>query len=243
MLFGRHLVGIERLRWLIGEVFVVIVGVLVALAIDQAWSDRLDRKLELEYLKGMRSAVQGDIEFNAGLRGPSIDRKLAAIEAVGPVVRGFEPIPDDIESFLRNIGMAASGGIAPSLTVSRGAFEELLSTGKFRLITNAQIRTALVQYYITQRAENQRLTARLTGYPEFVLGIYPGELRDELDRQAMTSFNIDRALDAIMSDEFETLFNREHNLAIFMKSRQAYIVETAESLLEELDAQIEELER
>lgn len=45
MLFGKHLIGEVRWRWLVGEVFVVILGVLIALSIEQIWSDRLDREL------------------------------------------------------------------------------------------------------------------------------------------------------------------------------------------------------
>ena len=242
MFFGRHLVGVERLRWLIGEVFVVIIGVLAALAIDQAWSDRLDRQLELEYLKTIRGAVQADINYAADIRQTSLQRKMDAIDAVGPVVRGFAPIPDDIELFLTNIGMAASGGIAPSFSVSQGAFEELQSTGKIRLITDPSIRSAIIRYNIFQHAESQRVSARLTGYPEFVLGIHPAELRNELDLAAMKSFNIDRAIAAIMSDRFETLFNREHNLALFMNSRNAFLMSNAETLLDELDEHIEQLD-
>ncbi|MGI9200228.1 MAG: hypothetical protein ACR2QL_04165 [Woeseiaceae bacterium] len=243
MFFGRHLVGIERLRWLIGETLVVLIGVLAALAIDQAWSDRLDRQLEVEYLRGIRDAVVADINYALDYRQPGLQRKLAAIEAVAPVIRGDAALPDDIESFLTNIGLVAIGGVAPRVTVSQGAFEELLSTGKIRLITNPSIRSAIIRYYFAQKMEHERIFARLTGYPEFVLGIHPAELRDDLNLAAIESFNIDRAIAAIQSDQFETLFNREHNLALFMKSRYSALLSGAEALAKVLDAHIEELDR
>ena len=242
MFFGRHLVGAERLRWLIGEVLVVIIGVLVALGIDQAWSDRVDRQLELEYLKSIRGAVQADMSHITNIRQESLIRKMEAIDAIGPVVRGFAPVPENFELFLSNVGMAASGGISPKYAISRGAFEELTSTGNIRLITDPDIRKAIVVYYITLGFENQRITARLTGYPEFVLGILPAELREDQDLAAIKSFNVDRAIAAIMSDRFETLLNREHNLALFMKSRHARMLSDAATFLDELDAHIEQLE-
>jgi hypothetical protein len=60
---------------------------------------------------------------------------------------------------------------------------------------------------------------------------------------AMESFNIDRAIAAIQSDHFETLFYREHNLALLMKSRYSALLNNAESLVKVLDAHIAEIER
>jgi hypothetical protein len=241
MFFGRHLVGAARLRWLVGETFVVIIGVLAALAIDQAWSDLLDRQLELEYLKSIRGAVQADFDYATNIRQKTLNLKIDAIEAVGPVVRGFAPIPDDVELFLTNVGMVAAGGIAPTMRVSRGAFEELLLTGNIRMITDLDIRNAITSYHVFQEAENRRITARLTDYPEFVLGILPSELREDFNLAAVKSFNVDRAIAAIMSDRFETLFNREHNLALFMKLRHTQALINSKTLLDELGAHIEHL--
>lgn len=242
MFFGRHLVGAARLRWLVGEVFVVIIGVLAALGIDQALSDRLDRQLELEYLKTIRDAVQADMDYVTNIRQKSLKRKMDAIHAVGPVVRGFAPVPDDVELFLTNVGMAAVGGIAGNYLISGGAFDELVSTGNIRLITDPNIRKAIIVYRITQDFEHKRIVARLTDYPEFVLGILPSELREDYDLAAMQSFNVDRAIAAIMSDRFETLFNREHNFAQFMKSNQTRTLSHIKTLLDELDAHIKQLD-
>lgn len=242
MFFGRHLVGAERLRWLVGEVVVVIIGVLAALGIDQTWSDRMDRQLELEYLVSIRNAVQADMDYATNTRQQNLKRKMDAIDAVGPVVRGVAPLPDDIELFLLNVGMAAAGGVSPTYAISRGAFEELVSTGNIRLITDRDIRRAIIDYYVAQDAEHQRLMARLTDYPEIVLGILPSELREDFNLAAIKTFNVDRAIAVIMSDRFETLFNREHNLALFMKSRHPQILSNTKTIMDKLDTHIEQLD-
>ncbi len=114
MLFGRQLTNVARWRWLVGEVIVIIIGVLAALSIEQAWSERNDRILEIEYLKTIRSAVQDDIRYVAGFSRDQLIIKMDALEAIGPVARGFEPVPDDVEAFFRNISLAAVGGASPT---------------------------------------------------------------------------------------------------------------------------------
>jgi hypothetical protein len=167
---------------------------------------------------------------------------MDAIEAVGPVVRGFAPMPDDLEQFLRNVGKAAIGGVSPTYAVRREVFEDLISTGNLRLLRDPEIRTAIRSYYRSYDIRFQRTVERLTGYPEFVLGILPTELRDDLDQAAMATFNIDRAIEMIMSDQFETLLNREHNLAIFMEWSDADFLASAREFLHNLEQHISQLE-
>jgi|GEM_PF-1401148 hypothetical protein len=242
MLFGKHLIGEVRWRWLVGEVFVVIIGVLIALSIEQIWSDRLDRELELDYLNTIRSAVQADIDFVSGYLQERLKIKMDALEAIGPVVRGSLPVPDNMELFLNNVGMGAVGAVAPTYVVNREIFDDLVSTGNLPLIRDPRIRNEIAAYYSWYDSLYHRNLARLTEYPAFVLGILPSELRDELNLAAMESFNIDRAIEAIMSDEFETLLNREQNLAFFMARSNTQFLRRANIFLQELDEHIERLD-
>ena len=40
----------SRLHWLVSETLVIVLGVLIALGLDDYWTDRQERDLELEYL-------------------------------------------------------------------------------------------------------------------------------------------------------------------------------------------------
>ena len=40
-----------RWRWLFWETLIIVIGVLIAFAVNDYWSDRQDRQLELQYLK------------------------------------------------------------------------------------------------------------------------------------------------------------------------------------------------
>lgn len=242
MFFNRNLFGEARWRWLIGEVLVVIIGVLAALSIEQAWSDRFDRIQELEYLKTIQSAVQADIGYMESWLQERLKLKMDAIEAVGPVVRGLAPVPDNVELFLKNIGMVAIGSVSPTYVVKRGTYDDLVSTGNLWLVTDPRIRKEITSYYARYETRYARTVARLTGYPAFVLGILPSELRGEINLKAMESFNVDRAIEAITSDEFETLLNREQNLGFFMRQSNAQFLERTKTFLHDLDTHIAQLD-
>lgn len=242
MFFNWHIVGEARWRWLVGEVLVVIIGILAALSIEQAWSNRLNQDQELEYVRTIRSAVQADIDFVEGYLREQMNRKMDAIEAVGPVVRGFAPVPDNVELFLMNIGYCAISGVSPTYVVKRETYDDLVTSGNLRLVDDSRIRKEIMFYYANYDTRYDRTVARLTGYPEFVLGLVPSELRGEINLEAMESFNVDRAIEAIMSEEFETLLNREQNLAYFMQLQNKRFLEIARSFLSSLDTYIEQLE-
>lgn len=242
MLFGKELANKTRWRWLIGEVAVVIIGVLAALSIEQAWSDRQDRNLEIEYLKTIRSAVLGDIEYVDGFSQDQLKIKMDALEAIGPVVRGFEPIPENVEEFLRNTSLGAIGGISPTYRVTRSTFDDLVSTGNLRLISDADVRRGIVSYYASYDIQFTRVVERLTDYPAYVHGIIPAELRDDMHKEDLDSFNVDRAIEKVMNDEFQTLVNREYNLALFMKGTYVTYLRSANTFLNNLEAHIQRLD-
>lgn len=242
MRIDRKIANPVRWHWLIGETLVVVIGVLVPLGIEQAWSDRQDRELELAYLKRIHAAVLRDIDFVDDFSRRSTTLKMDALDAVGPVVRGFEPLPKDVETFLSNVSLGAIGGVSPTYFVRRSTFEDLISTGNLRLISDADLRNAIVLYYSVYEIQHKRIVERLTEYPAFVHGIVPAELRNDLNLAAFKSFNFDRAIEKVMSDEFQTLLNREYNLGLFMRREQARFLSSAKEFLQQLEAQIEQLD-
>jgi len=231
-----------RWRWLIGETLVIVIGVLIALGIEQAWSDRQDREFELAYLKRIHADVLRDIDFVDGFSRRRLAMKMDALDTIGPVVRGVRPLPGDVETFFKNVSRGAIGGVSPTYFVRRSTFEDLISTGNLRLINDANLRTQIVSYYTVYDIQYNRIVERLTDYPAFVHGIVPAELRNELNLAAIQPFNVDRAIEQVMSDEFQTLLNREYNLGLFMRWEQARSLSTAKEFLQQLEAQIDELD-
>ena len=124
------------------EFVVIVFGVLVALAVDEWWSEREDRITEYEYLARIRADIQADIDNFKRLEG--------LFQLKGETIKDLKDHPDsDLYSRDPAIliqGLRSSSYVA--LPDSRSiTFDELLSTGRLALIESVEQRDALSKYY------------------------------------------------------------------------------------------------
>ncbi len=231
-----------RWRWLFWETLIIVLGVLIAFAVNDYWSDRLDRELEIQYLKRLHADIKTDEEWVTGYLERPMKIKMAALDAIAPVIRGREPVPDDLYKFLLNVSYGAIGGASPNYFVTATTFEDLKATGNLRLISNTGIRSALNNYYDIYANNHRRTVARKTGYFMFVHSIMPSELRADLNMEAIDVFGVDHALEKIQSHEFQDLLNQEYNFAYFLVNIYELYASTSAELAADVQAHIEELE-
>ena len=219
-----------------------MLGVLIAFAVNDFWSDRLDRELEIQYLKRLHADIKTDEAWTTNYNQGSIIRKMAALDAIAPVVRGREPVPEDIETFFLNVTFGGIGGASPSYFVNRTTFEDLMATGNLRMIQDTGIRSKLSQYYFNYANNHARVMARVTGYFMFVHSILPAELRDDFNMEIVEEFGVEHALEKIKSHEFQDLVNQEYNFGYFITRIYEVYAGRSSEMAAELQAHIEELE-
>ncbi len=232
----------SRWRWLFWETLIIVVGVLIAFGVNDYWTGRQDRALELHYVKRILAEVEYDIEWVGGFWNDYVAGKYRALDAIAPVVRGKEPVPQDLETFFDNVGQGGRAGLSPPYWVTTTTFDDLKATGNLRLIRNADFRSKINKYYRDYEDDYRRLRARTTGYSMFVHSIYPSELRGDKNMKAIEAFGVERALERIQSEEFQNLLNQEFNFAYFLRNRQTRFLAAAEALSRELEAHIRQLE-
>lgn len=231
-----------RWRWLFWETLIVVIGVLIAFAVNDFWSDRRDRQLELQYLKRVHADLKSDEKWVSEYYVNAVGRKMEALDAIAPVVRGTEPVPEDLETFLKNVTLGGIGGAYPNYFVTATTFEDLKATGNLRLIRDADIRSKLNQYYVEYANQHRRMLARRTGYFMYVHSILPAELRDDFAMDAIDRFGVEHALEKILSHEFQDLLNQEYNFAYFIQSMYGGYAEVTKNMVEEVEAHIRKLE-
>jgi len=135
-----------RLNWrlLLGEFLVVVVGVLMALWVDELREARVNAALEVEYLQSLVTDLDADLaqfdETEAWMR-----RSEAAAATVLALYEGSPPT-DDVADLVKAVE-TAGWQYVPSIT--RNTIEDLRSTGNLRLISDAQLRRAIAAYYAT----------------------------------------------------------------------------------------------
>ena len=232
----------RRWRWLFWETLIIVLGVLIAFAVNDYWSDQQDRELELQYLKRVHAEIKRDEAWVSGYNKGAMVIKFKAMDAIAPVVRGLEPVPEDVEAFLVNVTRGGIGGASPNYFVNTTTFDDLKATGNLRLILDTDIRGKLSDYYNLYENNHGRTVERTTGYFMFVHSILPAELRQDLSMEAMKEFGVERALEKILTHEFRDLLNQEYNFGIFLRGLYAQYAETSAALAEEVDAHIRALE-
>lgn len=227
-----------KLRWLLSETLVVILGVLIALGLNDYWTLRQEKSLELEYLRRVQEDIVADIELIDQFGKSLLERKMNALDAIAPIVRGDAPVPEDVESFLRNVSLGALGGASPTNWTTNTTFEDLKSTGNLRLIRNADLRRDITRYYEEFDEFHVRSRDRKTEYARTVWSVMPAELREDMNLAAMEDFGVDRAINLFTSTEFQSLLNQEYNYAYFNLNVDS---SSAKKLVKELENYIQRM--
>ena len=156
-------------RYAFGELAIVTIGVLIALAIGQWNSDRLNRADEFGILSRLISDIEVDLQ-EYDFRFKSIDEKEASLLRVQSALTGAGP-QDDIQ-FLNDIIIGANYGWNQG-SAQRATFNELLESGRMSVIADPDVRMLIVSYYEAYETEHVRIDERETAYPHLSYQIVP----------------------------------------------------------------------
>lgn len=131
----------KYLKYAIGEVLLVVVGIMIALAIN-TWNE--NRK-EQRYLSLILKEIHNDITTDLALIYGAIEPRLA-YKAVGvdSLLLLIYQKPDDAERLV--IQNYISAGIGFNLTMSNGGYESLKSKG-IEIVKNDSLRNKVVFFY------------------------------------------------------------------------------------------------
>jgi hypothetical protein len=136
-LLGEGKTG-KYLKYAIGEILLVVVGILIALSINTWNEDRKDRNLENEYLMGLKE----EFEYNYEELETFIQLNESIIKATKELLENTGPDSNVSNKFVRDLlgdMMAYSVGYEPN----PGTLEDLISSGNLNKITNGKLRNAL----------------------------------------------------------------------------------------------------
>ncbi|HEX9851832.1 MAG TPA: hypothetical protein VGA68_02420 [Woeseiaceae bacterium] len=135
-----------RLNWrlLLGEFVVIVVGVLMALWVDQLREARVNAKLEVEYLKSLVTDLEADLS-----RFDTTEEWMRRQEAAAATVLALYEGSPPTENVADLIAAVETAGWQYSPPITRNTIDDLRSTGNLRLITDPALRRAIASYYAT----------------------------------------------------------------------------------------------
>lgn len=228
------LVSAEKLRWLFAETLVIVLGVLIALGLDDYRTNQYERRLAIDYIQRIQNDLSRDLDYIDRIWVQRLKIKRESLEAIAPVIRRQVQLPDDVEEFLTLVARGGIAGTSAASWYTDTTFQDLRATGNLRLIKDPEIRAEISRYYEAVQSEALRVEARFTNYVPFVHAILPAELRDDIDLGALEEFGTDYALRRLLTDDFRDLLNQEYNLLLFLESREYQTF--SQSLFERLEA-------
>ena len=225
---------LSRLNWpyAVGELFIVVAGVLIALAVDQWNSDRLDRVAEIEIVDQLLSDLREDaIQISRGLR--ILGEKLDLLLQVAPVLEGVNPRPSDSTQFLSHVILSTGYGWNQA-RARRTTLDDLLGSGRLGLVRGAAVRARIADYYAFELNLNARISERETEYPSLAFRLVPRSMADELETdltEAQERRYVERVLDSELGDHVVS----EINFARFVAGRFVRWQEECLELIDELE--------
>ena len=228
---------LKYMRYAIGEIVLVVIGILIALSINN-WNDvNKEKKIEIEYLGQLVNDLNVDlITFDTTIG--SLNRTQKDLRYIIAFFSNREAKTLDTTKLIQSIVNGADFGWSYPKSVNT-TFDELKSTGNLSLIKNAKLRTKIIAYQEFNKHENERIDERRSDYPNATYTLIPrspdddflfheGVIPNQLIMQRILHSNLNQSVIAQL------------NYSRFMKQRHLALRKKAQELLVEINGEIHE---
>ena len=134
----------KYMLYAIGEIILVVIGILIALQINNANEDRKSAIQENLYLQRLLSENKDDINtFKDNIS--NLEKGIETIKDLSTQLNSAKASDSSIVSAASDF--FAYGSIYPIFTSSTSTFDDLSSTGNLKVIKNTTLRDELVKHY------------------------------------------------------------------------------------------------
>jgi len=169
---------------IIGEFFLIVVGVLVALMVETALDERQDDILRDEYY----SRIQADIESDKRAFNNRTDF-FTKISGFSQQTLDWlaSDLPVDQDSLLASYYAAEVWPIE----INSSTYQDLNSTGNISLLDSIEFRTSLVEYYNKSDAYRPYISPS-DEYRRTIRGIIPNHIQTQIGKNCPTTDSLDK---------------------------------------------------
>jgi hypothetical protein len=190
----------KYLLYAIGEIFLVVIGILIALQLNTWKEERQNAQIEINYLKGVLTNLDQDIIELEGL----IEKDTAELYAYTEILKPF--VNSNYKLYSRNFVKAIYDAQINRIFQGNSiVFEDMKSSGKINFISSDILRFSILTYYenstgiIQSNSSNLKITTDLKNIFIKHLDInslieknlFKGPLSVELDPLDLSFFKLD----------------------------------------------------
>ena len=146
----------KYLLYAIGEIILVVIGILIALQINN-WNEH---KKSTSQLRAQLIAIQNDINSDLSLfekRKEVLKSATASGDRLWVVINNSKPVEDSV---LLKIDFIEAGNF-PEYHIITTAYDDLISTGYSSLIKNKALKTSLANYYSQEAIQGLNIEQRI----------------------------------------------------------------------------------
>lgn len=218
-------------RYAVGEIAIIVVGVLLAISLDNCNDARIARRIEREYVKRLAEDLRTDTATFSFV-DRALKRKTAALAFADSIVDRAAALGDTLRFLQALVSGANFAWNQPRVRTT--TFEELQSTGNLRLLRDQNLRTEVVRYYTSAEGDYLRIAGRRTRYGPLTYELLPRKTEFVLD-SAIARAQSRRLLDTLLRSELAPAILAERNLAMFVAEINVGLERRALELLRVLE--------
>ena len=217
----------------LGEIVLVVIGILIALNINNWNEAKKDRIIEQSYLLNLREDLKADINWIKRNVFDRYDAKLSALNKGKAHYQGNFIVRDTL-SFLNELGYGSVfGNIVWAF--NRTTYDEMVNTGNLRKIENDSLRQAVLDYYWLLNRTYESTADDETGYISYINSRAPF---DRNNPGYIEAFDQQLLLKGVRSEEYYLLANLEITLARRIFEFGDGICKSAQELIDLIDEEL-----
>ena len=223
----------KYLKYAVGEIILVVIGILIALSINSWNQDRVDKKSESKYLVDIKKEIQKN---NSVLDFYIKDRLPHKIEGLLSAKK-YSEMDIEIKDTIAFLNKVSKGGmITNGLGIlSRNTYNELISTGNFQLISKDSIKIKVKNYYWGLDADENNVNTYKSDITKFTSGLRP---YNSLNPDYISKYDSEEMMIAFRSVEFRKIIDLELSYAYSIQNKMDRIVEEGLEIIELIDIEL-----
>lgn len=192
----------------VGEIVLVVIGILIALQINDANEDRKRATLEVQYLNNLKDDLIADSLYYTRTWFDNGPKKIAGLQKAREYYL-TRVTPVDTIAFINDAAFGGIYGIG-GLTPNNRTYEELLSTGSISLISNGMLRNRISDYYREQDFLKSYTINLQSGYSKYMNAV---KSFDPAHPTRVDDGAVPTILATMLREEFYFLVNQELTFA------------------------------